>query len=189
MYRSIVHLPATCLTIALLLFAGCSAGDPAAGGATGSDHEALVSLFEEWRAFEMPEFIDGVPDYTAPAMKRQRRELIRYMRRLVSIDTTGWAVPEQVDWWLVRAEMNGLYFYHHVSRPWTNNPAFYVMIFPSRSDVPAHEGPVLHGWIDLWTYDYPLEPGPAAELTGRIAAIPPILEQARDNLTGNARAL
>jgi len=60
------------------------------------------------------------------------------------------------------------------------------MIFPSRSDVPAHEGPVIHGWIDLWTRDYPLEPGPAAELAERIAAIPSVLEQARTNLTGNA---
>ena len=30
--------------------------------------EELVTLFHEWRAFERPAFVDGVPDYTAAAM-------------------------------------------------------------------------------------------------------------------------
>jgi hypothetical protein len=63
------------------------------------------------------------------------------------------------------------------------------MIFPSQSDVPAHEGPVIHGWIDLWTYDYPLNAEAAAELAARLGAIPPILEQARANLVEDARDL
>ena len=30
-----------------------------------SSWNELVDLFSEWREFERPEFIDGVPDYTA----------------------------------------------------------------------------------------------------------------------------
>ena len=49
---------------------------------------------------------------------------------------------------------------------------------------------MIHGWVDTWTYDYPLSDGDAAELTARIGAIPALLEQARVNLAdSNARDL
>ncbi len=52
-----------------------------------------------------------------------------------------------------------------------------------------HEGTVIHGWIDLWAYDYPLSSEDAAELAARVGSIPALLDQARTNLTGNARDL
>ncbi len=87
----------------------------------------------------------------------------------------GWPVAQQIDWHLVRAEMNGLEFDHRVRRPWERDPAFYVTVYPAQSDVPAHEGPVIHGWIDLWLYDYPLSREDAAELAERLGATPRIL--------------
>ena len=89
-----------------------------------------------------------------------------YQARLAAMDISGWSVAEQIDYHLVRAEMNGLDFDHRVLRPWARIPSFYMMIHPAQSDVPAHEGPVLYGWIDTWTYDYPLSPEDAAELGG-----------------------
>lgn len=154
-----------------------------------STYDELVALFHDWRAFEAPPRVNGVPDYGVEAMTRQHAELQAYRNRLEAIDTTDWPVPQLIDWHLVRAEMNGLDFDHRVRRPWENNPAFYVMIFADRSDVPAHEGPVVHGWIDLWTYDDPLDSAAATELAGRIRAIPTLLQQARANLTGNAADL
>lgn len=151
--------------------------------------EDLVTLFREWRAFERPPFVDGVPDYTPRAMAAQHRELPRWQARLQALEPSGWPVEQQIDWHLVRAEMNGLDFDHRVRKPWVRDPAFYVLIYADQSDVPAHEGPTIHGWIDLWTYEYPLSPAAAEELAGRIAAIPPLLDQARGNLTGNARDL
>ena len=115
------------------------ATDPAdmvEAGGSGS-HADLVELFEEWRAFEMPDFADGVPDYTAAAMVRQRAELPRWRRRLNALAPESWAVDEQIDWHLVRAEMNGLDFDHRVRRPWARDPAFYTTIFTAESDVPG----------------------------------------------------
>ena len=40
-----------------------------------SSWNELVDLFSEWREFERPEFINGLPDYTATAMARQQQEL------------------------------------------------------------------------------------------------------------------
>lgn len=151
--------------------------------------EELVTLFHEWRAFERPAFVDGVPDYTAAAMAAQHRALPGWQARLQALDPSSWTVAEQIDWHIVRAEMNGLDFDHRVRKPWARDPAFYVTIFPAQSDVPAHEGPTIHGWIDLWTYEYPLSPADADELAARIEATRPLLEQARGNLTGNARDL
>jgi hypothetical protein len=86
--------------------------------------------------------------------------------------------------------MNGLDFDHKIRRPWARDPAFYVMMYTSESDVPAHEGPVMHGWVDTWTYTYPLSSADAAELAERFATIPSVLDQARANLAGsNARDL
>lgn len=152
-------------------------------------HADLVTLFEEWRAFERPAFVDGVPDYSAEAMEAQHRALPEWQARLDALPKESWDVSQQIDWHLVRAEMNGLDFDHRVRKPWVRDPAFYVTIFSSQSDVPAHEGPVIHGWIDLWTYDYPLSENVAQALARRIGTIPALLEQARANLTGNARDL
>ena len=183
-----------CLAAVLTLAAGCGPGgapsEEAAGTtATSTSYDDLVALFEEWREFEKPEFIDGVPDYTAEAMATQHRELAGYQQRLVAIDPSGWPVSQQVDHHLVRAEMNGLDFDHRVRKPWVQNPAFYTQIFSAQSDVPAREGPVIHGWIDLWTYEYPLSEADVAELSARIVTVAPLLEQARTNLVGNARDL
>jgi hypothetical protein len=49
----------------------------------------LTKLFSQWRAFQRPKLINGVPDYSAPAMSGQHRELAAYQRRLAAIDTSG----------------------------------------------------------------------------------------------------
>jgi len=93
-------------------------------GQVGS-YRDLTALFEEFRAFHEPTLTDGVPDYSAEAMQRQYRELVGYQRRLAAFDITGWPVAQQVDYHLVRAEMNGLEFYHRVMKPWSTSPDFY----------------------------------------------------------------
>jgi len=184
----------TALSAALVFTIGCAPGDgaPTQGGdvqLTPATHSDLVAFFEDWREFQKPRFVDGVPDYAVEAMARQHRELKSWQARLAAMDTAGWSVAEQVDWHLVRAEMNGLDFDHRVLKPWERMPSFYTMIHLAQSDGPAHAGPVLAGWIDTWLYDYPLSVEEAAELAERIEVIPAILEQARTNLTGDAHDL
>ena len=189
--RPSVLVAGIALIVVGLLFVRCTAdsGESVVAAGPGS-HADLVQLFEEWRAFEMPEFVDGVPDYSAAAMARQHAELPQWRLRLNALAPEDWPVAEQIDWHLVRAEMNGLDFDHRVRRPWARDPAFYVIMFLAESDVPAHEGAVIHGWVDTWTYDYPLSDADAAELTARIGSIPALLEQARVNLAdSNARDL
>ena len=186
-------LPGLALTAALtagLLVAGCGTEAPPPPAGEPGTHADLVAFFEEWRDFERPEFRDAVPDYGAEAMARQHAELPAWRARLDALAPEGWPVTEQIDWHLARAEMNGLDFDHRVRQPWARDPSFYVTIFAAESDVPAHEGAVIHGFIDLWTYDYPLSPTDAGELAARIGAIPGLLAQAKENLAAsNARDL
>lgn len=155
---------------------------------TGS-YDALVKLFEDWRQFEHPPMRDGAPDYTAERFAAAYAELPEYVARLKAIDIEGWPVEQQVDWHLVRAEMNGFDFNYRVLMPWARDPAFYQSIWTERSDVPAHEGPTHHAVVDLWTYDFPLSDEEEQRLTREISVIPPLMKQAQRNLTGNARDL
>src|SRR6476661_1911107 len=82
-----------------------------AGTATRADgHDQLLALFAEWRTFQQPPSVDGVPQYTGAAMSAQYNKLPEFQRRLAALDPGGWCVPQQIDWYLVRAEMNGLDF-------------------------------------------------------------------------------
>jgi hypothetical protein len=62
-------------------------------------------------------------------------------------------------------------------------------VWTSESDTPAHEGPNHHALVELWTYTFPLSGADESRLASELATIPPLLEQARSNLTGNAREL
>src|SRR5262245_1118204 len=85
---------------------------PGGDTVSASRYEDLVALFKEWRQFQGPALRDGVPDYTPAAMAEQKRRLPELQRRLQALDRRGWPVAQQVDWHLVRAEMNGLDFEH-----------------------------------------------------------------------------
>jgi hypothetical protein len=169
--------------VAILLF---SLAQPAAAA---DGYAELLQLFSEWRAFEQPPLLDGAPDYRAATVAGRHRELGAWQQRLRAIDIADWPIGQQVDWHLVRAEMNGMDFNARVLRPWQRDPAFYTSIWTYQSDTPAHEGPTHHAAIELWQYDFPLDQDAEARLAGELATIPPLLTQARDNLTGNGREL
>lgn len=150
-------------------------------------HDDLEEFFFAWRAFQAPPLADGVPDYSPDAMAAQHEALDGWQQALASIDTTGWPIADQVDWYLVWAEMNGLDFEHRVTLPWANDPAFYVWFYPSPTDVPEREGPTIHGAIELPNYAQPLSTEDAAEVAQRLRLAPRLYAAARENLTGTGR--
>lgn len=173
----------------LVLLLAALAVSPGARAQADAGYPALLDLFEDWRAFERPPLRDGAPDYTAATFEARDAGFQALRARLAALDTTGWSVPQQVDWHLVWAEMNGYDFNRRVLRPWARDPAFYFSVWPDRSDVPAHEGPTHHAVTELWTYRFPLSETDEARLVADLRVIPPLMEQAQENLTGNAREL
>lgn len=143
------------------------------------NYEDLVVLFQEFREFQKSKVVDGIPDYTAQAMGEQRRGLQHFQDRLQAIDTSAWPVSQQVDYHLVRAEMNGLEFYHRVLRPWSRDPCFYL---PSQGGA----GPVID--IDLRIPEnLPFSEEKQDEIKQQLKAIPEIYEQAKKNLKEGAK--
>ena len=157
--------------------------------AQASEYSELTKLFADWRAFEAPPLLDGAPDYTAERFEASMTDYKALRARLDGMDIDAWPVEQQVDWHIVRAEMNGYEFNHRVLKPWVRDPAFYQTIWDYRSDVPAHEGPTHHAVLELWTYNFPLSAEEEARMIRELAVIPPLMAQAQRNLTGNARDL
>ena len=173
----------------LILFLSASGGYVSAEEPAPDSYDTLAALFEDWREFESPPMIDGAPDYSAERFAAAHDELPIYMDRLNAIDTTGWPDEHKVDLHIVRAEMNGFDFNHRVLQPWVRDPAFYQSIWTYKSDVPGHEGPTHHAVLELWTYEFPLSDSEEQRMIADLKVIPPLMKQARRNLTGNARDL
>jgi hypothetical protein len=157
--------------------------------AATSDYDGLLELFSDWREFESPPLRNAAPDYTDEGFAARQEDFEVLRQRLDAFETDEWPVSEQVDWHLIRAEMNGYDFNRRVLMPWARDPAFYDSIWMSRSDVPAHEGPTHHAVIEVWTYEFPLSPNEQQRLIKQLEVVPPLIAQARENLTGNARDL
>lgn len=154
-----------------------------------SSYADLLALFKEWRDFERPSLKNGAPDYSKQARLAAWPKFKQLQARLLAMRTQNWSVSQQIDWKIVRAEMNGYDFNHRVLQPWVRDPAFYQSIYTEPSDTPAREGPTNHATVEVWRYQFPLSASDQAKLAAEISVIPPLLAQAKRNLSGNARDL
>ena len=77
LYSSLMRLPAVCLLSFLVV--GCGSPPPpsstAPAAARSTRYEDVLSLFDDWRAFQQPRRANGVPDYSLAAMATQHRDL------------------------------------------------------------------------------------------------------------------
>ncbi|MDG2448118.1 MAG: hypothetical protein P8M34_00720, partial [Saprospiraceae bacterium] len=152
-------------------------------------YQELVSLFKEWRSFETPPDRNGAPDYTADTFNKRWPRFQELQKTLSEFDISSWPINHQVDYHIVRAEMNGYDFNHKILKPWERDPAYYKSLWNYRSDVPGHEGPTHHATTELWTYTFPLSLSEKNLFIKDLKVIPILNEQAKLNLIGNAKDL
>ena len=172
------------LTLFLVVSSASSANTAGQGAAAevaqrGDSYADLVSMFEEFRASGDATNSVGVPDYSAPAVAERYQVLQQFRERLAALDIDAWPIWQQVDYHLVRAEMNAVEFHHRVHKPWARDPGFYSI-----------RGGDAGASIEAETFTRPLfelEPPFSADEKARyqatLRAIPGIYEQARSNLT------
>jgi len=180
------HLSATVLSV--LLLTSC-AQPPANLDLPTDSYEDLADFFEAWREFRVPPRVDGVPDFSSEAISKQWAEFPAWRNAHESFDIDEWPVSQQVDWHLVRAELNGLQYDHEVLKPWKRDPAYYTYFYPSDTDVPSREAPMIEGSLEVSYYSYPLSDADAAHIEGGLLMMPALYTSARTSLTGNAREL
>ena len=154
-----------------------------------SDYNSLQVLFKEWREFEKPTLFNGVPDYSVEGFNKRNPIFKNIRNRLDKIKIDEWPISHQIDWYIILAEMNGYDFNARILKPWERDPAFYQTVWMHQSDVPDHEGPTNHATLEFWTYSFPLSKNDELKLKNELLLIEPFLQQARENLTGNARDL
>ncbi|MDP7126571.1 MAG: hypothetical protein QF859_07475 [Candidatus Marinimicrobia bacterium] len=154
-----------------------------------SDYNSLQVLFKEWREFEKPTLFNGVPDYSVEGFNNRNPIFQNIRNRLDKIKIDEWPISHQIDWYIILAEMNGYDFNARILKPWERDPAFYQTVWMHQSDVPDHEGPTNHATLEFWTYSSPLSKDDELKLKNELLLIEPFLQQARENLTGNARDL
>ena len=98
------------LALGLALLAPTAAVMPAAplvAATPAPAYQQLVQLFADWRAFNQPAIVGGVPDYSAPAMAGKAARLPQFRARLAALDTSGWSVAQRNDKRLVEGEVYG----------------------------------------------------------------------------------
>ncbi len=154
-----------------------------------NNYSDLESLFNDWRNFEEPSFLNGAPDYSQDQFDQSQKVFKLLKNRLYNIDKSQWPVNHKVDWHIVLAEMNGYDFNYRILKPWQRDPAFYQTVWMYESDVPAHEGPTNHAVLEFWSYNFPLTEKEEKRLEKELDIISPLLLQAKHNLTGNAKDL
>lgn len=159
------------------------------GQKTHNSYSDLLALSKELRELERTELPNGIPDYRIQTINKVYQKLLLNKNKHAKIDTAGWSLENRVDYVLLKAEMNALEFNCRILKPWQRDPAFYAIVWNEQSDTPDHEGPTSFSAIELWKYNFPLSPIDAAKLTASLKIIPPLYEQAKLNLTGNARDL
>ena len=177
----------TFLTLILLLFVSNTQLN--AQQTKTDSYQTLLQLCKELRLLERTSLPNGVPDYRSQTIIKTQQILLQYKGRLQKIDTTGWPINQQIDYVLLRAEMNALDFNCRILKPWVRDPAFYAIVFNEQSDTPEHEGPTSFAAIEIWNYVFPLSADEEKKLTTQLKIIPPLYEQAKINLIGNARDL
>ncbi|WP_281541105.1 hypothetical protein [Maribacter aestuarii] len=154
-----------------------------------NSYSDLEELYTEWRAFETPPLLNGAPDYRAMTFDKRQPTFLQLQSKLGALDTINWTIAQQIDWQIIKAEMNGYDFNRRVLKPWQRDPAFYKTIWMHRSDVPAHEGPTHHKLLEVWQYTFPLSKEEHDIFLEHLEIIPALNQQAQQNLTGNAKDL
>ena len=93
-----------------------------------NSYDDLVILFDDWRLFEEPDLINGVHDYSVNSFDKRKPTYKLLRERLENFDISKWNISNQIDWHIIRAEMNGYDFNHKVLKPWIRDPAYYQSI-------------------------------------------------------------
>ena len=173
---------AICAVLSLFLLLGAT---PSSGSATErSTYDDLVGLFEEFRGFQDAASDSGVPDYTAAAVDQRYAALTGFRERLAALETSAWPVWQQVDYHLVRGEMNAVEFHHRILKPWARDPGFYSI---RGGDAGASMN--AESFTSVLSMQPPLSDDQAARFRATLRAVPGIYEQARGNLTDAAADL
>src|SRR6266403_2037237 len=140
--------------------------------------DKLANDFWAWRAKYAP-FTDddvnrierpgGVRDWSRSSIDSQRKDLAEFETRWKKLDANTWPIPQQVDYRLIGSALARVRWELDINPRWKRDPNFYV----AQTLTPVAEALTVPG---------PYDAARSREILTRIENIPPILEQAAQNL-------
>ena len=181
---------------------GCIAGGSDREPLPKNTHGALEELFLEFRAAMFGERPTGredldaerdedgrptggtvlaAPDFSEATMAAELAKVKGFQSQLAAFEPSAWPVEEQVDYHLVRAEMNGLEFQHRVLRPWALDPGHYNDVV-GRLGVAEKKGQVELDHL-------PLSDEGVAEMAASLGLVRVVLEDGMRNLSADIAAV
>ena len=169
------------LFVILVLAFSCVIGDAGRPVFAQPSSEAdLTQVFIAVRDLRQPRLKNGIPDYSAAAVEAQKIELGKLRVRFDAIDPSDWTVRDKVDYLIVRSELDMLDYGLHVYRATSRSPNFYLS---SISSFGMTSGATLSKLGRLVQQPPPFDEDRSREILAHMRNIPPILEQAKRNLT------
>ena len=153
------------------------------GNASRAD---LTEIFLAVRDLREPRLVDGIPDYSAEAIETQKTRLAELRSRFDVLDPADWLVRDQVDYLIVRSELDTLDYGLRVYRATSRSPNFYLS---SISSFGMSSGATLSKLGRLVQQPPPFDEPRAREILEHMRNIPRILEQAKRNLTEPTREM
>lgn len=166
--------------LAYLLMALLPPGGTEVLAAEAAARAELVEVFQQARSLAEPPRVDGIPDYSADVIESQKERLRNLRSRFDALQPGDWPVRDQVDYLLVRAELDMLDYGLHVYRASSRSPNFYLS---SISSFGMSSGATLSRLGRLVQQPPPFDEERAGQILTQMRSIPAILEQAKRNLT------
>ena len=165
-----------------LMFAAlCGTGPALAATPSGHDsRDDLTEIFHAVRDLREPRLVDGIPDYSAATIEAQKVRLAELRSRFDALEPSSWPVADQVDYLIVRSELDMLEYGLRVYRATSRSPNFYLS---SISSFGMSSGATLSGLGRLVQQPPPFDELRAQEILEHMRNIPRILAQAKRNLT------
>ena len=143
--------------------------------------QALVGIFDGVQRLRTPpQTADGLPDYSADAVRRQIADLESLQRQLAGLDPAAWPAHLAGDYLIVRSELDLADYGLRLQRPTSRNPNFYVSAISSAGML---SGATLSRLGQLSSAPPPFDAERTRRLIDHMRAVPRILGQAQVNLT------
>ena len=173
----LIHLGSSISVAVLILTVQVQVAHGQASDATDTGLTALLTAVHELR---QPQIINGIPDYTAAAIDTQKVALAHLREEFDFLDPTDWSVHDQVDYLIVRSELDMLEYGLYVYRATSRSPNFYLS---SISSFGMSSGATLSKLGRLVLQPPPFGEVRAQAIIDHMRNIPRILDQAQENLT------
>jgi hypothetical protein len=175
-------------TLAMLVALACMALPATRATAQSSvvSRPQLVAYFEAVRELRKAPLVDGIPDYGPDTVRTQLDSLGRLRADFDRIEPRTWPLHDQVDYLIVRSELDMLEYGLRVYRATSRSPNFYLS---SISSFGMSSGATLSRLGRFVQQPPPFDETRAGEIIEHMHNIPRILEQAKRNLTEPTREM